>query len=116
MAAAAASSSRSHSEATTRRVGISAIRSVTSWAVRGGRRSALQAGTKVDFADQDGDQLAGGLQKEGLGYEIAADLGDTKSALLPGVLDLYATGGKTLFRIEVNVSGYSLWPPLGSGK
>lgn len=59
-------------------------------------RSALQAGTKVDFADQDGDQLAGGLQKEGLGYEIAADLGDTKSALLPGVLDLYATGGKVV--------------------
>lgn len=59
-------------------------------------RSALQAGTKVDLADQDGDQLAGGLQKEGLGYEIAADLGDTKSALLPGVLDLYATDGKVV--------------------
>lgn len=57
-------------------------------------RAALQAGTQVDFADQDGDQLAGGLQKEGLGYEIAADLGDTKTALLPGVLDLYAAEGK----------------------
>lgn len=59
-------------------------------------RSALQAGTRVDLADQDGDQLAGGLQKEGLGYEIAADLGDTKAALLPGVLDLYATDGKVV--------------------
>jgi raffinose/stachyose/melibiose transport system substrate-binding protein len=57
-------------------------------------RAALQAGTPVDFADQDGDQLAGGLQKEGLGYEITADLADTKAALLPGVLDLYAAGGK----------------------
>lgn len=56
-------------------------------------RAALQAGTQVDFADQDGDQLAGGLQKEGLGYEMSADLGDTKAALLPGVLDLYAAGG-----------------------
>src|SRR5262245_41362699 len=59
-------------------------------------RAALQAGTPVDFMDQDGDQLAGGLQKEGLGYEIAAELGNTKSALLPGVLDLYATGGKVV--------------------
>jgi gluconolactonase len=25
---------------------------------------------------------------------------------------LYVTAGKTLFRVEVNVSGYSLWPPM----
>lgn len=57
-------------------------------------RSALQAGTQVDIADQDGDQLAGGLQKEGLGYDLSGDLGDAKAALLPGVLDLYARDGK----------------------
>jgi gluconolactonase len=34
----------------------------------------------------------------------------------PEFKTLYATAGKTLFRIEANVSGYSLWPPMGSGK
>ncbi len=32
----------------------------------------------------------------------------------PEFKTLYATAGKTLFRIEVNVSGYSLWPALES--
>ena len=31
----------------------------------------------------------------------------------PDFKTLYVTSGKTVFRIEVEVSGYSLWPPLG---
>ncbi len=34
----------------------------------------------------------------------------------PEFKTLYVTAGKTLFRCDVNVSGYSLWPPMGSGK
>ena len=33
-------------------------------------RSALAAGTVVDFMDQDADQVAGGLMAEGLGYPL----------------------------------------------
>ncbi|UVC09453.1 carbohydrate ABC transporter substrate-binding protein [Rhizobium sp. TH2] len=58
-------------------------------------RAALQASTPIDFMDQDADQLAGGLQKEGLGYDLTASLADVKSDFLPGVLDLFAEGGKT---------------------
>lgn len=58
-------------------------------------RAALQAGTQVDFMDQDADQLAGGLQKEGLGYDLTADLDQaTRDAFLPGTLDLFAKDGK----------------------
>jgi len=31
----------------------------------------------------------------------------------PDFKTLYVTSGKTVFRIEVTVSGYALWPPLG---
>ncbi|WP_299506961.1 extracellular solute-binding protein [Cypionkella sp.] len=58
-------------------------------------RSALQAGTKVDLMDQDGDQLIGGLQKQGLALQldglVKADFG---ASLLPGVFDIYASEGK----------------------
>jgi raffinose/stachyose/melibiose transport system substrate-binding protein len=58
-------------------------------------RGALQAGTKVDFMDQDGDQLYGGLQAAGAGLEITKDLDKAfKDSLLPGTLDLYANNGK----------------------
>lgn len=58
-------------------------------------RAALQAGTQVDFMDQDADQLAGGLQKEGLGYDLTADLDQaTRDAFLPGTLELFAQDGK----------------------
>ena len=33
-------------------------------------RTALSAGTVVDFMDQDSDQLAGGMMSEGLGYAL----------------------------------------------
>ena len=52
-------------------------------------RGALQAGTKVDIMDQDGDQLVGGLQKEGLAYDLGGVIDDElKNALLPGTLDI----------------------------
>jgi raffinose/stachyose/melibiose transport system substrate-binding protein len=58
-------------------------------------RGALQAGTSVDFMDQDGDQLAGGLQKEGLGYQLDGEVDDAfKGAFLPGAFDIYSAGGK----------------------
>ena len=72
-------------------------------------RAALQAGTAVDFMDQDSDQLAGGMQKEGLGYDLTADLdADTKAAFLPGVLDLYADGGK-YFQIPYVYNTVNFW-------
>jgi ABC-type glycerol-3-phosphate transport system substrate-binding protein len=59
-------------------------------------RGALQAGTKVDFMDQDGDQLFGGMQAAGAGLEITKDLDKAfKDSLLPGTLDLYANSGKS---------------------
>lgn len=68
------------------------------WNGRGNQtkvRSALQAGTKIDFVDQDGDQLAGGLQKQGQGLQLDAALGaDFNNTLLPGAYDLYAVDGK----------------------
>jgi ABC-type glycerol-3-phosphate transport system substrate-binding protein len=58
-------------------------------------RSALQAGISVDFMDQDADQLVGGLQKEGLGYQLDGVLpASATTAFLPGVFDLDATDGK----------------------
>jgi gluconolactonase len=33
----------------------------------------------------------------------------------PDFKTLYVTAGKTLFRIATDVSGYTLWPPMGSG-
>lgn len=58
-------------------------------------RAALQAGTPVDFMDQDADQLAGGLQKEGLGHDLSADFDQaTRDAFLPGTLELFNTEGK----------------------
>ena len=58
-------------------------------------RAALAAGTKVDFMDQDGDQLFGGLQAAGAGLDISKDLdAKFKDAMLPGALGLYANGDK----------------------
>ncbi|MCW5320942.1 carbohydrate ABC transporter substrate-binding protein [Verminephrobacter aporrectodeae subsp. tuberculatae] len=58
-------------------------------------RSALQAGAKVDFMDQDGDQLFGGLQAAGAGLEITQDMDPAfKDSLLPGALDIYARNGR----------------------
>lgn len=68
------------------------------WNGRGNQtkvRGALQAGTKIDFIDQDGDQLAGGMQKQGQAYQLDAALGaDFGKSLLPGTYDLYAVDGK----------------------
>ncbi len=68
------------------------------WNGRGNQtklRSALQAGTPVDFMDQDGDQLAGGLQKQGQALQLDDALGaNFKDDLLPGAYDLYAADGK----------------------
>ncbi len=58
-------------------------------------RGALQAGTAVDFMDQDGDQLAGGFQKQGQAYQLDDALGaGLKDTLLPGAYDIYSEGGK----------------------
>ncbi len=60
-------------------------------------RSALAAGTKVDFMDQDADQIAGGLMAEGMGYPLDEFLQQTAldenitvaETFVPGVLDLH---------------------------
>lgn len=72
-------------------------------------RSALQAGTAVDFMDQDSDQLAGGLQKEGLGLDLTGELdAELKAALLPGTLELFATDGK-IFQVPYIYNTVNFW-------
>jgi len=72
-------------------------------------RSALQAGTKVDFMDQDGDQLFGGLQAAGEGLEISKDLDKSfRDSLLPGALDLYASGSK-IYSIPYVYNTVNFW-------
>ncbi|MDI9349609.1 MAG: ABC transporter substrate-binding protein [Candidatus Symbiobacter sp.] len=72
-------------------------------------RAALQAGTKIDFMDTDGDQLAGGLQHEGLGYDLAGDLdAATRANLLPHLLDLYADG-KKIYQAPYILNPISIW-------
>jgi ABC-type glycerol-3-phosphate transport system substrate-binding protein len=66
-------------------------------------RTALQGGTKVDFMDQDADQVAGGLMNAGMGYPLndflkgkAADgTGTVESLFVPGVVHMFDKGGKT---------------------
>ena len=72
-------------------------------------RGALQSGSKVDFMDQDGDQLVGGLQKEGLAYDLGGIMDDEmKNALLPGTLDLYSSDGK-YFQIPYIYNTVNVW-------
>jgi raffinose/stachyose/melibiose transport system substrate-binding protein len=60
-------------------------------------RTALSAGTQVDFMDQDTDQVAGGMMSEGLGLPLDSMLTqnapDTNAPITasfsPGVLDQY---------------------------
>lgn len=76
-------------------------------------RSALSSGTKVDFMDQDADQVAGGMVAEGMGYPLdefmnQSALGETvpvKDVFVPGVLNEFKTAdGKTyLFPYILNV-------------
>jgi raffinose/stachyose/melibiose transport system substrate-binding protein len=76
-------------------------------------RTALSSGTKVDFMDQDGDQVAGGMMSEGLGYPLDEFL--TQNALdenaqiqnvfVPGVVDMFkaADGHHYLWPYILNV-------------
>lgn len=75
-------------------------------------RTALAAGTVVDFMDQDSDQVAGGMMSEGLGYPLDEFLtqnaldqsAPVTSVFSPGILDQYkAPDGKTY-----------LWPIMSS--
>ncbi len=71
-------------------------------------RAALQAGTQIDFMDQDGDQLVGGLAAAGLGLplnDLAADLADD---MLPAVLDLYRKG-KDIVQMPYIYNPVSFW-------
>lgn len=72
-------------------------------------RAALQAGTPVDFMDQDGDQLAGGLQKQGQAYQLDDAVGaDFKDAFLPGAYDIYAKEGKH-FQVPYIYNTVNFW-------
>ncbi len=70
-------------------------------------RTALAAGTVVDFMDQDSDQVAGGMMTEGLGLaldDMMAQAQDVVSLYSPGILDQYkAADGK-----------HYLWPIMSS--
>ncbi len=66
-------------------------------------RNALAAGTKVDFMDQDADQVAGGMVAAGQGYALN-DLLETKAldedvafkdVFSPGTLHMFDIDGKT---------------------
>ena len=64
---------------------------------------------KSTFMDTDGDQLAGGLQHEGLGYDMAGDLdAATRANLLPHLLDLYADG-KKIYQAPYILNPISIW-------
>lgn len=72
-------------------------------------RGALQAGTKVDFMDQDGDALYGGLQSAGAGLEISKELNQSfKDGLLPGALYLYADKEK-IYSIPYVYNTVNFW-------
>jgi ABC-type glycerol-3-phosphate transport system substrate-binding protein len=79
-------------------------------------RSALAAGTAIDFVDQDADQIAGGLMKEGLAHPIDAALGTPiageakpfRDIFLPGTLDLLADG-QTHYLIPYVYNTVNFW-------
>lgn len=64
-------------------------------------RTALAGGTVIDIVDQDADQIAGGLMREGFGLPLNdylempdLDTGEPlKDVFLPGTLDLFALDG-----------------------
>lgn len=66
-------------------------------------RTALSAGTVIDFVDQDEDQIAGGLQREGQGLPLNDLLtqdaldheGPISDVFLPGTLDMFSVDGQT---------------------
>ena len=74
-------------------------------------RTALAGGTVIDIVDQDADQLAGGMMKEGLGLALN-DYLDQKAldedvpisdVFYPGILDVFAVDGNVY-----------LWPYMDS--
>ena len=79
-------------------------------------RSALAGGTKVDFMDQDADQITGGLQKEGMGYPLNEFL--TQQALdedisiadtfTPGTLELHKDGD-TYYQFPYMNNTWQFW-------
>jgi ABC-type glycerol-3-phosphate transport system substrate-binding protein len=64
-------------------------------------RTALAGGTVIDFMDQDADQVAGGLMREGLGVALDDYLEQTaldedvplREVFLPGTLELFELDG-----------------------
>lgn len=59
-------------------------------------RNAIASGTKVDFMDQDADQVAGGMVAAGQGYPLN-DLitPDFEDIFVPSVLHMFDVDGKT---------------------
>jgi raffinose/stachyose/melibiose transport system substrate-binding protein len=65
-------------------------------------RTALGAGTVIDFVDQDADQIAGGLMTEGLGLSLndyleTPDLDEDvplREIFLPGTLEMFEVDGE----------------------
>ncbi len=66
-------------------------------------RTALSGGTVIDIVDQDEDQIAGGLMREGFGLPLNAYLDQPaldheeplRDVFLPGTLDMFNLEGET---------------------
>jgi len=66
-------------------------------------RTALSGGTVIDIVDQDADQIAGGLMREGFGLALDDYLAQPaldheeplKDVFLPGTLDMFSMDGQT---------------------
>ena len=73
-------------------------------------RTALSAGTVVDFMDQDSDQLAGGMMSEGLGLALDDYLDDDFRAVFsPGVLDQYKGFDGHVYLMPIMSSPVMFW-------
>ena len=72
-------------------------------------RAAIGAGTQIDFMDQDGDQLASGLVRAGLGLPLDEMLeGSVSEDMLPNVLDLFAKDGAR-YQLPYIYNPISIW-------
>jgi len=73
-------------------------------------RTALSAGTVVDFMDQDSDQLAGGMMSEGLGLALDDYLDAAfRDVFSPGVLEQYKNYDGHIYLMPIMSSPVMFW-------
>jgi raffinose/stachyose/melibiose transport system substrate-binding protein len=74
-------------------------------------RTALAGGTVIDIVDQDADQLAGGMMKEGLGLALNDYLDQKALDEDVPITDVFYPGILEVFELEGNTY---LWPYMNS--